>query len=165
MTILDIVEEYKGKLKIGTKDGGSYFYIGTGEDVWCNYTNINRDIRRLCENKLNKSKDDLLAELKLGGSPERYAGMEMEPTVQGYVDWLDQWFHKIKTIRKRIDRRTEDVQNHVPFSDRAVLEYRDALDASDPDCKIVIIEGNEPGAFWTTDEAKPGTVRFGCGGR
>lgn len=154
----DITKEMK--IKVGSSN--SYFYVGTVGGYLDNQKEISgvlysklqeraATFRKAYENRVKKPPQVALFCKKQEESGHRF-------TIQAYLDYVDEWLKKTGYMLMSAERAQNGVDTFKPLERRMVREIRVADPAVDPDCLIMIVEGMEQGAFWTTDDAFPGSV-------
>ena len=75
-------------------------------------------------------------------------------TIEGWNNEVKRWFDNVL----RSEMYLRDVKNYsngfVWLGKRKVTEIRDADEVIDPATKIIVIDGNERGQFWSFEEVK-----------
>lgn len=165
MRLYDALMENPGTVKIGTEDGATFFYCGTSEDLLENETHYSIRFSKFTQNKLTNAERELTAKLEAEPSRRKYVvlGVDDRPTEEGFRGWCEIWFAGVRKAKNRVEKWQERIRTFVNLFQREVVDVRKAT-AYETDCTIIVIQGYEPGAFWTTDEANGCEMRFGGGG-
>lgn len=149
-------------IKIGAKDGSSFFYLGTPKDMLATfdtsstrygeydmviYNAYERAIKRY-EEQVSDSYNDAMKYAQEHGA---------ELTAKGFKKALRTIFNSdtAKNILKMENKLAEAVAHQrqtKSMQDREVMDSFKADKVVD-DCLAIIVEGFEYGRYWTTDEA------------
>lgn len=137
-------------VKIGTPAGG-FIYCGDIKKIDFNAVDIENVIKVAnyisnCKviierntNKLNNPEEEY----------EKYLSLKADKKRLTYDKWIHKLERDLKTKKKGIVNGAENLINYISISDREVIEtYPSIMENS----TIVIIEGNEVGDAWTTEE-------------
>lgn len=80
---------------------------------------------------------------------EKYISLKADKKRLTYDKWIHKLERDLKTKKKGVVNGAENLINYISISDREVIEtYPSIMENS----TIVIIEGNEVGDAWTTEE-------------
>lgn len=145
------------KIKVGAKT--SFFFCGTVNQLLDNMNQYS-DSMKLMAFKIARSAE--MSHKKLVNNPPSltiYAMGECNRatprmTMEGWNNEVKRWFENVL----RSEMHLRDVKNYstefVWLGKRKVKEIRDADEVIDPATKIIVIDGNERGRFWTFEEVK-----------
>ena len=145
------------KVKIGAKSG--YFYCGTVRE-FLKYINEYGENMKIMARKIAMSVE--INHKKLLANPPTltfYATVECgrgkpRPTIEGWNNELKRWFESVVRSELGLREAKTYAAEFVPLPKRAVKEIRNSDMAIDEDTKIIIIEGDELGKFWSFEEVK-----------
>jgi hypothetical protein len=130
-------------IKLGAVNGSGFFFIGPVEELRGDgMQRYEYYIREYEFNRIGKTEETIQRIKKRKPEDEEHE-KEKERLIKKY--------------EKRIKIWTEYYKNRKPFGDREVLTTYFPT-AYDPDVKIVIIEGDTFGKYWTLDEVKNGKL-------
>ena len=139
------------KVKIGTQDGSGFFYCGTTADLLENEVEYEIKLKSFLRKGVARAKISLDEVERNEPTPLRYMRENPSGDVDGYRRFIAMWMARYKVKRDTFDTRNNYLINCVPLMNRDVVDVRDAT-AYDEDTKVIIITGNEYGAYWTFDE-------------
>lgn len=152
-------------IKIGAKDGSSFFYVGTPADMLATfdtsstrygeydmviYRSYERAIK-LYEKQVSEAYDSAM----------KYAQEhDAELTAKGFKKALRIIFNSdaskaILKVEDKLAKATAHQRQTKSMQDRDVMDSFKADKVVD-DCLAIIVEGFEYGRYWTTDEAPKG---------
>lgn len=164
MKLIELLEtlDPEQPIKIGAKDGSSFFYVGTPADMLATFDTsskrygeydmvIYRSYERAIKNYAVES--NAAYENAMKDAAERGA----ELTAKGFKKALRIIFNSdaAKVIRKVEDKLAKTTANQrqtKSLKDREVMDSFIADKVVD-DCLAIIVEGFEYGRYWTMDEA------------
>ena len=164
MNVLEALNGYdECRLKVGCADGNSYWYIGTVADFKKEINTYNDALTRYYQSLLDTAKKKLETALNRSVTPADYIKEEManqtvnpvdwKVALEGYYTYLWNYFHEISIKRNTVIQRQQRLFRLVPLKKREVKKCFVADDTVEPiKCVVVVLEGSEPGAFWSTDE-------------
>ena len=147
------------KIKVGSKEANSFWYIGTAGDMLKNLQFYNAYCKAYIESCRRKAENRLKNAIDSYPTIANYTRIELQeskpnPTPAGYIDMLNQWFGSILHLEELL-RRKERIDNcYVSISRREVVDIGMSDDASDPGVMRIIINGYEAGKFWTYKDAQ-----------
>ena len=174
MTLKELLEtmEPDRRIKIGARDGSSFFYCGNPADVlvtfdpdakcfgW--YDKIIHDTfeRTIENNKKNVDAvyTDMLDKLKKRGFS---INQKSFTDFMRYVMQSGMGDGAIKSERN-LEKAINNLKNTKPLMDREVLDHFDCDAVADDGVYAIVVEGFEYGKYWTFDEVPTGiggTVR------
>ena len=158
MTISEALEGFAGEtmLKIGA--AASYFYIGTVWDYLAREKEIDAEVRRYYKNKRKAREEERKTLLERDMGINTYAAGCKEPNLEGYLTRITGWFGQVRIANRRLEKAKLDISRYVSIYNREVVRCEKADPVIEPDCIIIVVEGNEVGKFWTTDEGLLGEV-------
>lgn len=133
MTILEELAAYSAEtpLKIGSRGGTRFFYVGTVGDVRDNIDDYDDLLFDHLNARVQRAKVKL-AEAKAADSP----------AVEELTDILSKRRAALKKFRPLRERKVLECKMSDPIADKGVLR--------------IIVEGNENGYYWSSDERKDG---------
>lgn len=169
---LEGIENKATKIKIGAANGSSFFYCGTVEDFTANadkYEELNIshwDIR------VDRANDKLDKELNEDTSYSGYTKAQFrrwKSTNTRPNFTMDGYEHFLKDHAKLLEQKFQTLINErkgradrVALMSRVVTDSFLANTTIEPDeTRVIMVEGTERGAFWTTSEAGEPTMRYG----
>ena len=147
------------KIKVGSKESSSFWYLGTADDflknleVYNAYCDLYIDkIRKRAENRLKNA---------IANYPtlEEYTKYELQMSkpnlsAEGYMKTVNAWFASIVKLR---EKKEEKVLWDDNFEKLAVREVIDCS-MSDPNVDYgvmqIIVHGHEFGKYWVFNEAQ-----------
>lgn len=162
MKIKDVLLEHSPhmKLKVGCKNGTGYWYVGTVKDFNYNLDIYTGELRAYAKRQVERSKKALAVALKNPPTPATYARSKLNKldfslSAEDYMREVNFYFEDLITKRKTLAKREQNEALFCGLRKREVIDYFEADTAVELDpCLVVLIEGREPGGFWTTDESK-----------
>lgn len=152
-------------IKIGAKDGSSFFYVGTPADMLATFDTSNKRygeydmvIYRSNERAIKNYEIEANAAYENAMKDAEERGAEL--TAKGFKKALRLIFNSdaSKAILKIEDKLAKAVAHQrqtKSMQDREVMDSFRADKVVD-DCLAIIVEGFEYGRYWTTDEAPKG---------
>lgn len=172
MPLTEVVKMHEGRVKVGTIDGGAFLYIGECSDLIDKLTLLDIEYEEKYETAvdrqwkgyrwmLGKPGADATAYIKsLTRGCDEEELLNIEPTIDGYLEFIDKRFKEIREkpdkVRTAIRRRDE----RVSLYHRKVVDAYPSIDAEEGEgTAILLIEGNESGEYWTTNEYEEGMRR------
>lgn len=166
MNLLEALQAYPDDqpVKIGTVDGGGYWYLGTVGDVRQRTAILNDACYeyavRLHQNAI-KSIDFLTQNPPTHDRfmkwQKRIAlNLDTEPdfSPESYEKFKAKYAHDKKRAELYKKKTAQRVSTYVSLYDREVLDIADCIDVADPGVVRVVITGYEHGACWVMAEAK-----------
>ena len=167
MKLIELLQtlEPEQPIKIGAKDGSSFFYVGTPADMLATfdtsskrygeydmviYRSYERAIK-LYEKQVSEAYDSAM----------KYAQEHCaELTAKGFKKALRLIFNSdapkaILKVEDKLAKATAQQRQTKSMQDREVMDSFKADKVVD-DCLAIIVEGCEYGRYWTTDEAPKG---------
>ena len=166
MNVLEALKQYDGyRLKVGCADGNSYWYVGTVADFKKEINAYNAELLNYSQEMLDTAKRKFNAVLKRSVTPNDYIRDELahqtvvpedwKVTLEGYYAYLQSYFYEVAAKRSTVSQRQQRLLRYIPLRKREVVKCFVADTVVEPtSCVVITIEGKEPGAFWSTDEAK-----------
>ena len=155
-------------IKVGSKS--NYFYCGTVQDFIDHIDEYSYFALKRADASLKKAKRLLKNALDMSISPSDYARSLLEnetvfpiaPSANGYLEYLDNYFHQINKLSERCRRALEIKAAFKDFKYRDVLRLE--LSTAEPNCYVLILSGEENGGYWMTSDAKDSNLSFGRDG-
>ena len=159
ITVGKALELIGKNIKIGTKNGGGYFFCGDKEEFIYNLKDIERSRKSRLVTAHRKAEANAKAACK---APK--AGVEdyltslfaknsienIEPTYDGYVEFVKERMEEVKKKARYVTKKREQSEAYKTLRKHEVVEAYASI--SEPDTTILLIKGNEAGWYWTTDE-------------
>lgn len=156
-----------GNIKIGTEKGSGFVFCGTKdrfmaeiEDI--NYANIDKKqktyekaIRSLKEAiaKPHTDVSDYLKQLEKNATDIS----KINPTWEGYQTFVTRKLESIAKKSAQIDVYKDRANNYIPLEERVIKDaYLSTTQFEPVGTVILLIEGNEAGRAWTTEEFRNG---------
>ncbi len=146
------------KIKVGAKDGRSYFYIGTVGDLNERMDEVSDRIRKNLSLRKRSCKARITSMLENPPALSTWAKLELnkdDPKLNPgeFEHFVGTWMYSLKRAeilwRRLVARQTR----FTPISEREVLEWELADTAVEDNVFRVILPGKEEGLYWSTDEA------------
>lgn len=151
-------------IKIGTIDGSGFFYCGPTKDFIMDLDKWEKSLYDQLMYAKKLSTKQLATAIATLPTPEEYAKKmireKMQPfclTLQGYLNLMQDGFERVNRCKKKLDTANLNLRTRKDLRKRRIKEIRDADKIVDTDATIVIIEGMEPGGYWTIKEFEEGT--------
>lgn len=137
-------------VKIGTPAGG-FIYCGDIKKIDYNAIDIKNVIK--IATYISNCKVMIERNISKLNNPEeeyeKYISLKADKKRLTYDKWIHKLERDLKTKKKGVVNGAENLINYISISDREVIEtYPSIMENS----TIVIIEGNEVGDAWTTEE-------------
>ena len=151
------------KLKVGSQQ--AFFYVGSVGHFTDNVRFISGQLFNTLQGRTAEKRQAY--ERRLAKEPSMRLFCQIEEkggrkfTAEAYMDFVNQWLRTTGNMLTAWERAKEREEGFKPLDKRDVRQVREADPASDPETVILILEGKECGAFWTTDEAELGSVSIG----
>lgn len=161
MKLEDYVFENEGDVKIGTDGGTNFFYIGTCEDLLNNKEKYEKLFKDRARWSLGRAYDAVEKMKRNQPTPLDFAEKH-EGGVEDYLKYINLWLEEYRRKVSTLKTRQERMDDYKPLFGRKIVREREA-EVYDAGYKILIIEGIESGAYWTTDEVDESErMKFGC---
>ena len=157
--ILEILSTFDKEQTIKLGSASGFWYVGTAGQFCDAVSIINEPAKQYSIGRLNMAKDNLAKTIKNWPTPENYGAAELKKveyklTIKGYVKMLADWFLSVVAADSRVRLWQDRVEHYIQIQKREVKDFGPCNDTVDPGVVLVVIEGHEPGAYWTTDEAE-----------
>jgi len=162
MKVLESLKELNDdvKLKVGSKDGSSFWYMGTVGDFRDNIVEYNDRAYKYATQKRNRAYKSFQFTVENPMTPDHYVRKQLKTeaypsySYKDYIDKLNKWFESLTRKQKTLKSANDELENYVKLKKRSSvnLYYQDPL--VDELCAILIIEGCELGGFWLFNEAE-----------
>lgn len=164
MKLIELLEtlDPEQPIKIGAKDGSSFFYVGTPNDMLATFDTSSKRygeydmvIYRSYERAIKNYEIEANAAYESAMKDAQERGAEL--TAKGFKKALRIIFNSdaAKVIRKvedKLAKTTAHQRQTKSLQDREVMDSFIADKVVD-DCFAIIVEGFEYGRYWTMDEA------------
>lgn len=151
-------------VKIGAKNGSSFFYIGEianfrGRRGELLIEKIERDLETIMKKRYQDSLDTYNQMVRNYPTPTKYIQTKdkrgCEYSYEDYQNVLKDYFGKCAKRKEIKDGIKVELENRIPFEKRTVV---DAYMSTIPNVSaiIFIVDGNEYGDYWTREEYERG---------
>lgn len=161
----------KTYIKMGSIDGNGFWYVGTRDEFLKSHEAFSKKMREYCEDRLDRARNVLFRLAKQAPSWSQFLIDEFaladkqrrEPSALTYDDYLNAvkaYEAKLKRSAERAKDLKMYLDSFVDLKSREVIETREAITEN---ALIILIVGNEEGAFWTISEAEKSTLKFNRG--
>lgn len=147
----------KCNIKLGMEDGTAFVYCGKGGLDAVDVAAI--ELKLLRQDKKNASTANYKWQsgVKNYPTPEAYVRRmyrsereELSVDLEGYMKDLMTYFNKCKSYARQKTNAQEKFEHRIPLQLRRVTDIYDCI--LEEDTVIVIVEGQDNGRAWTTDE-------------
>lgn len=155
------LKDYEGKIKVGASGGSSFYYVGDTEDLRANIVDYENKLKEYAEERVKNAKRNLAAVARANPTPLDYVRKFPDGDAQGFLKYVNQWLNEYRTKTRTLEDAQENLKNYTTMLMREVVKEYDAT-AYDTG-KIVLLEGSENGAYWTSDEVKDSPMAFKMG--
>lgn len=140
-------------VKIGSKQGSSFFYCGKGCEA---VAALEKTITQSMRKQMNKAKKN--SETRLANLDELYEERFTKTLQERKIKNPDLYYQNLMATKERervsLPKKIADydycIRTHL--LDRPVLEIVDGISPDEKPCKIIYIKGRERGAYWTIEE-------------
>lgn len=158
----DVVSELGTKyIKVGTVDGGAFFYCGSTSDLSDIIPKLNDENEVEHGDRILRAEEKLTAAVANFPDIKDYVAKEFKRTkggkvgdVLGYLNFIN---HELTKVQMRINN-FEIMKNETysPLEKRIVADAMLSID--EEDTSIIIIEGREVGHYWSRAEYEKGVI-------
>ena len=140
MTLIEFLEDCEDLIKVGATSGSGYFFCGQAKNLLEGMETYDRKLRAYEKKRMDRSAH------KLELMTERPSN-----------DWEDpeKALIMIEKQKRLVRRWTDSYNSHIYLGDRQVMQTY-PLHVYDEEYLAVIVDGDTFGAYWTSDEVKPG---------
>ena len=157
--VLEVLGKFDREQAIKLGSASGFWYVGTAGDFCDRVSIINDAVKQFSVGRLAMAKDSIQKTVKNWPTPANYVSVELKKaeyklTMKGYMKMLADWFLSVAVADSRVRLWQERVEFYTPIQKREVKDFGPCNDTVDPGVMLVVIEGHEPGAYWTTDEAE-----------
>lgn len=156
-TLREMIDATEGNygVKIGTKGGSGFLWCGEVAKAKTDMTAIENRVKAKYRTRLKKAKAHLSQMFTECPTVGRYAKTKYRYTgefgsFEDYLASLPDYFSELEKAKAKIERAEERLANLVPLGDREVIDAY--MSISEKDTAIIIVEGNESGDAWDTEE-------------
>lgn len=155
-TLEELLQESKYNkcnVKIGSKQGSSFWYCGKGNLTFSLPEIKKARIKTLAQNKKNMK--SLIYRLEhLEEIYEETIRQAKKKGIKRFDEYVNNLMkckeREYKLLPKRIESYQYDIDTHL--LDRPVLEVVYGISPDEKPCWIIYVKGNEKGAYWTIEE-------------
>ena len=147
------------KIKVGSRQASSFWYVGTAGDMLKNLQVYNVYCKAFIESCRRRAETKLKNAIDSYPTIASYTRFELQmskpnPTAEGYIKILDQWFGSILYLEERRQTKERIDNSYVNIAEREVVEIEMSDKASDLGVMRIIVKGYELGKFWTFSDAQ-----------
>lgn len=161
-TIRSTLKEYdkETRLKVGSSEGTSFWYMGTVGDFLKNLKEYNDAAFRCAQNKKKRAETKLDQMIKSWPTPESYVRRQFtfcgsnEVKFESYQAELKFWFDGVTRKKKTLNNATKELISYIPLGKRNVIEVFTQNPAADDEGLVMNVEGYETGIYWLYSEAE-----------
>lgn len=144
-------------IKVGSKDGSAYFYVGNPSDMLAEMDKYNdmliksadRQIK-LAQNELDYLLSGIVTDVKLSGL--RIDGAHFKAVLEYCL--TDETLKNAIRSKSKLENYKRHRSAMGYLGEREVEEARPADSAADEGVQIILVAGYENGRYWCTDDAK-----------
>ena len=155
--VLPRIEETN--IKLGTADGGAFFYCGPVKDMSDILKTMNVKAKHEHEERIVNNEANLENAMDKVPNASDYIKKAYKSSkgksagdILGYINYIDK---EIQKVQARIDKLQKmKKEKFVKLEDRVITDSRTSIDEADT--KILIIEGREIGRYWSIYEYEHG---------
>lgn len=161
-TIRSTLKKYdkETRLKVGSSEGTSFWYMGTVGDFLKNLNKYNDATFRYAQNKKKRAEAKLDQMIKSWPTPESYVrkqftfGGNSEVKFESYQAELKFWFDGVTRKKKTLNNATKELLSYVTLGRRTVIDVFMQNPAADDEGLVMNVEGYETGIYWLYSEAE-----------
>lgn len=163
-TVKDALPLLGNNIKIGTTNGGGFFFCGQTSD----FVNNLEDIERTRRTRLKNARK--AAEMSVGAmckSPKAEVSdylMELlnttesiehiTPTYEGYVNFVQKRLHAVQKKSRNVTKKRLQAEAYEVLEKKTVVQAY--LSITEPDTTVLLVDGDETGWYWTFEECEAG---------
>lgn len=146
-------------VKVGSKDGSSWFFIGQKKVLIGNDLIYDAEIESWLKERLKTARQTLNDKMKQEPTYFNFTKAEIDKFLNGgicdlsiekYHEYVKHYWKGIMTRAKTVIKREEAIKNQIPLLSRPVVSADESIKG---DGIRIIIEGTEEGRFWDKEEA------------
>ena len=148
-------------IKVGTVDGGAFFYCGPVKEFYDILPSLNTKNQMEHDGRIERAESKLNDAVNNFPDVKDYVVKEFKKTkgkrvgnVMGYLNFLNLEFDKIHTRINNLEIMKNEP--YLSLGQRTITDAR--LSADEKDTTILVIRGREVGHYWTVAEYKSGVV-------
>lgn len=158
MKLLEALEMLRvdNVIKIGSNSG--YFYVGKLGDL--HLEELDAKCKGYAIQRLTNARVSLDTTIKNAPTPGSFAKFRIQRydatgiDMDGWNARLEDFFKQVNANLKAINTAQERLEGYVSILDREVKDMKKSIPTVDNGVVLIVIEGYEDGAYWTTDEAE-----------
>lgn len=161
-TVREVIDLIGDNVKIGTKDGGGFFFCGDKRKFMEKIEDIDIERRARLQHACNKAESTALAMCKAphAGVEDYLAALlknaksveDINPTYDGYIAFVKRRIDEAKRKAEFAAKKKRQQEEYQPLEERIVIEAYPSV--SEKDTTILLVKGGEVGWYWTTDECE-----------
>lgn len=146
-------------VKVGSKDGSSWFYIGTKKVLIGNDLIYDAEIENWLKDRLDTAKKTLNDKMKCEPTYFNFTKGEIDKFLNGgicdlsiekYHEYVQRYWKGIMTRARTVIKREGAIKTQIPLLSRPVVSADESIKG---DGIRIVIEGTEEGRFWDKEEA------------
>ena len=151
--------EPEQKIKVGSKGGSMFWYVGTADDLLKNLPVYNAYCELFIKTALKNANNRLKSALATYPTLEEYAKFELamtkpDLTVAGYEAAVAAWFNNIIHLNELKAAKERWLNEYIKINERQVVEVEMCDPAADSGVIRIVVKGHESGKYWMYNEAK-----------
>lgn len=150
------LSERSGTVKIGMKDSSAFVYCGSKSYLTPYRVGaIELRLRSMMAERVTNALNSINVKINTTPTPEDYIrkcwkNNESIGTWEGYLLTIDEHWRKLEQLKEALDDRRIEAETRTELTERKVIETYPSIDVEDQ--LIIILEGCEPGEYWTVKE-------------
>lgn len=155
----EVIEQAQGNygLKIGTEHGAGFMWCGLVSEIKGNYGIMDKRAKQKHKERIKGAKqrlNKLFTECPTIGkyAQQNYRRDEPFGSVEGYLESLKDYFAELEKAKGRLLSAESKAERYVQFAEREVVTLYKSI--AEKSTAIIIVEGNESGDAWDTEEFK-----------
>lgn len=160
--ILSDLRGRKGQVKLGSKDGGAFYWIGDCESLTdMNVEIIDGDLKTWAYKRVKLAQAELNRLINKKPTIEQYVkdiaendDIEGCGSVEGYLDKLTEWIATVDKQKRTIPEKKRYCIERKPLLERKIEDAYPCIASWESETIILLLEGIEPGRFWDKLEAE-----------
>lgn len=150
-----LTKKYRNvNVKIGSKNGSSFWYCGKGHLAIPEIRKIKTQLKRQSHKTLADLKERLenLDDIY----EQTFEIAKTNPRIKSIVAYEKTLMKRKEIEKKKLPIKIASVEYDIAVSplDREVLEIVEGISPDEKPCWIIYIKGNEKGSYWTVEEYK-----------
>ena len=159
--VLKQLKEDGINVKVGAKNGTSFIFCGTASEFIAKSSTLELEYYNKAVNAVVNARKYLNRGIEAYLSPKDYIKTMYEEsggtdvgTYEHYIETLQRYFKKANNRKQRLTEVEDILENRTALLTRKVVDVYPSI--TEENTLILIIEGNEIGTFWDSEECKNG---------